>query len=177
VNTRKRAKEKYLLSEVLKLVLQAGLASRGGSKIYIDKITITAKENLKQDIRDKLKEFIRIYQESKIDNKKHTMNIEVLADYLTAKNREILQKRRFRLGIAQKLLNLFLKYLWVLKIMEKWKTNIPPHCPFDSKIVTRLSEQYCRLRNWTEMDDRKDYEKYVRAAQRASRSCGFNTIA
>ncbi len=62
---------------------------------------------------------------------------------MTTEFKDILFGNGFRVGIAQKALNLYLKYLWCLgKITE------PPHCPFDSIIISEIK---CNIK-WTEMD-------------------------
>lgn len=68
----------------------------------------------------------------------HKNNIGKIADDLTAafQGKELLQKGRFRIGIAQKALNLYLKYLWCLD-----KIPAPPHCPFDFGIIGALALQ------------------------------------
>jgi hypothetical protein len=40
-------------------------------------------------------------------------------------------------GIAQKALNLFLKYLWCLGVFKN--KNCPPHCPIDSQVLNEIS--------------------------------------
>jgi hypothetical protein len=42
-------------------------------------------------------------------------------------------KNLFRVGTAQKALNLYLKYLWCLG-----EIKTPPHCPFDRGIIQML---------------------------------------
>ena len=63
-------------------------------------------------------------------------------------------KGRIRIGTTQKVLNLYLKYLWVLnKIPE------PPHCPFDG-IIIDMMELNEPIR-WTKFDDIDVYNKLI----------------
>src|SRR5690349_6797916 len=55
----------------------------------------------------------------------HRENIRAIAASLTAQYSSVLRDGRFRIGPAQKALNLFLKYLWCVKQIQ-----LPPHCPF-----------------------------------------------
>lgn len=88
----------------------------------------------------------------------HIAEIVALADELSTTHGEALSSQRFRIGPAQKALNLFLKYLWCTD-----EIPTPPHCPFDSFIIGELPVR-CRV-NWTEMDEREQYERLVEGAR------------
>lgn len=70
---------------------------------------------------------------------------------------QVLVGERFRIGIAQKALNLYLKYPWCLGIISR-----PPHCPFDGNILAEVGV----FDNWTQMDDPMRYREWVSAAER-----------
>ena len=57
---------------------------------------------------------------------------------------------------AQKALNLYLKLLWCLG-----KVKEPPHCPFDSIVISKLGKKL----NWTELDDIQPYKDLVNSAR------------
>ena len=61
-------------------------------------------------------------------------------------------KDKYRYGIAQKLLNLYLKYLWCIKLI-----HTPPHCPIDRIIINKLKLK-C---NWTQINDEKYYRRII----------------
>ena len=63
----------------------------------------------------------------------HVKNIENLSDKfgeLSRKYGGVFEDNHFRFGSAQKLLNLYLKYLWVAGEIPP-----PPHCPFDRIVI------------------------------------------
>lgn len=65
-------------------------------------------------------------------------------------------KKVYNIGIAQKLLNLQLKYLWCAGFI-----GVPPHCPVDRIII---SKTYLRDRfNWTQIDGISEYQKAIEA--------------
>jgi hypothetical protein len=98
----------------------------------------------------------RIYSEDD-----HVQNIENLAAQLTAEFSSDLWENRFRIGISQKLLNLYLKYQWTLeRIPEPW------HCPFDSNIIGRLDT--IPKPNWKCLDAIVDYKGLVANAKRVA---------
>jgi hypothetical protein len=54
----------------------------------------------------------------------------------------------YKYGVAQKLLNLFLKYLWCLGTIAE-----PPHCPVDRIIIGKTCY---KDKNWTEIVQRSE---------------------
>lgn len=92
----------------------------------------------------------------------HVRNIEELALQISERCRPALIDGRFRIGVAQKSLNLYLKYLWCLR-----RIPTPPHCPFDNRIIARIpGNENVR---WTKLDKIPNYEHLVAAAKRAAR--------
>lgn len=95
---------------------------------------------------------------STVGDREHLENLTELADHLTSRFSQDLLKGRFRIGIAQKALNFYLKYLWCADLIPE-----PPHCPFDSTVIGRLPNP--RGLNWTEFDTIEDYETLVEEAR------------
>jgi hypothetical protein len=91
---------------------------------------------------------------TKIEDEDHVKNIESLADAMTADYPECLRENRFRIGIAQKALNLYLKYLWC-----HGEIPTPPHCPFDSAIIGLLPPKV--RKPYIKVDDINDYVAWV----------------
>ena len=91
----------------------------------------------------------------------HENNIVAFAASLSASHGETLLDGRFRIGSAQKALNLFLKYLWCVGDIPE-----PPHCPFDFQIIQKLPAAVrC---NWTSLDSVEVYRALVAAAKAAA---------
>jgi hypothetical protein len=72
-----------------------------------------------------------------------------------------------RIGIAQKFLNLLLKYLWALDLITE-----PPHCPVD-RVVIDLSSEHIVL-NWTEMTTVDEYMSAIAAFKRDAAKCNLS---
>ena len=85
-------------------------------------------------------------------------NILGLSTHLSAEHEGVLDRGRFRIGTAQKALNLYLKYLWCLGEISE-----PPHCPFDFQIIGTL-RAYAGP-SWTVLDTEQDYRNLVKAAK------------
>jgi hypothetical protein len=98
-NTRKL---EFLKDEFLTLSLFGGL---GRSNTYCSSATDDNKNKLRKSLRNKLTEMAEGYK-SPVDDGSHAANICEIADAITKEFSSSLQNGRFRLGIAQKCLNL-----------------------------------------------------------------------
>ena len=86
----------------------------------------------------------------------HIANIVELRDVALAYRDKGLLISPYNIGVAQKLLNLQLKYLWCAGLV-----GIPPHCPVDRII---LSHTGLRNRvNWTHITTVSEYEQAIEA--------------
>lgn len=106
------------------------------------------------ELRNKLDELAENYSTKDTSTDEHLKNL----DYLTrCLEKWGLQNHSF--GIAQKLLNLYLKYLWCIGDI-----HTPPHCPIDSRILAEVSkiQKVPKISSipWSKMD-RKTYESII----------------
>ena len=88
----------------------------------------------------------------------HTATIVRFSRELSDGHDAILRDGQFRIGVSQKAVNLFLKYLWC----AGW-IPMPPHCPFDS-IVTRLLPRAKQV-PWTKINSIDEYRTLVATAR------------
>ncbi|OGP70694.1 MAG: hypothetical protein A2Y80_03390 [Deltaproteobacteria bacterium RBG_13_58_19] len=151
-------KDKFLKNEFLTMSVFGGL---GRSGTYSKSATEEARKNFRNDLRDKLDEISREYQ-SMVTEEEHLSNIRRLSDELSSQFSHCLKNGRFRIGIAQKALNLYLKYLWCVNLIAP-----PPHCPFDSIVISHLPD--CKDLNWTSIDNIEVYSRLVKAARRVAK--------
>lgn len=112
--------------------------------------------NFREELRRELKKIAAEYTTT-VAAQTHLSSIQGLADALTSKYSRFLVGGRFRIGIAQKALNLYLKYLWCLGLIP-----LPPHCPFDQIIIDQLPG--CADLRWTLINTIDDYIKLVKVA-------------
>ena len=100
--------------------------------------------------------------EERCSEERHYKNLASLVKLGTAAVPSILRCGSYRYGVAQKLLNLSLKYHWCLgRITE------PPHCPVDRLIINRTD-----LRdkvNWTEIREEEQYRIVIAAIKRVAK--------
>ncbi|MGO9529568.1 MAG: hypothetical protein ACLP3B_00145, partial [Syntrophobacteraceae bacterium] len=113
---------------------------------HIDKFKNTIIEYVKAKLVPQYRVTVREQQ--------HCRNIRNLIDYANTIDSGILGENRYKYGVAQKVLNLALKYYWCLGQIEE-----PPHCPIDKIIIDKTS--YRGKINWTRMLTESEYLKVI----------------
>ncbi len=144
----------YLKSELFSLTLM-GTVQRGS--LYQEGSSEAQRSAFRRSLRAELEQLSEEYSEP-VSEARHLANITSLAELISAKHPEVLSGRRFRIGSAQKALNLYLKYMWCLGLIP-----IPPHCPFDAIVLSQIPE--CRHVRWTQLDSPDDYKQIVKRAK------------
>jgi len=171
MNTSEQAQ--FLHNELFSMTLMATV-QRG--RVYRRGATQAEKASFQMELRRQLEAAATNYKVEKTDAA-HEDNILALSTSLSTSHRSTLLDGRFRIGSAQKALNLFLKYLWCIG-----EVSMPPHCPFDFQIIKRLPR--AARCNWTALDSIEQYRGLVAAARTAllcrmkrlsCRSCCFTT--
>lgn len=146
--------EQFLRDEFFSLTLMATVQM---AHVYVPDANADAKWKFQKALRSSLEHLEAFYCET-VSEEDHIRNVVALSEGLSTDHADVLAGRRFRIGTAQKALNLYLKYLWCLG-----KVPAPPHCPFDFRVITKLPE--CRGMSWTALDDPVQYRKLVAAAK------------
>src|SRR4030042_3325906 len=85
----------------------------------------------------------------------HYENIETLIAHANEVDPGILGTGGYKYGVAQKLLNLALKYYWCLGLVSE-----PPHCPIDRIIIGKT--RHTGKINWTQITKRSQYEEIIK---------------
>lgn len=147
-------KTRFLHSEFLTLSL---LGTFQHNKIYKAGVSEQERKQLQGSLKQKLIETSCKYKKP-VSDSTHEGHIKSLADQLSSEYSHILQGR-FRIGTAQKALNLFLKYLWCAG-----EISTPPHCPLDFRIIQKLPSAYHNVK-WTQLDDLSLYQELITAAK------------
>ena len=135
--------------------------------VYKKKPTESDSKKVRHKLASLLRD-LRPQYASPVKDHEHKANIQKIADEMTSefKNCGLLYEDSFRVGIAQKALNLYLKYLWCLAQLETPNMATPPHCPFDNGIIGTLhdlNEEEKQRLQWTTLDSLGDYQKLVEA--------------
>ena len=153
----------FVKNELYSLSLKAAI-TRNKIKIYKE----LASEVDKEKFRENLKKLIFKYSENYLQYVSEEMHCKAIVDIsskISDAHSEILINGRFRIGNSQKLLNMYLKYLWCVGLV-----NIPPHMPIDGIVLNKFKsrfkdEKHKNIRildmNWTEIDDIEKYKEII----------------
>lgn len=157
-------KRRFLIYELGLLSLKAALSTRDDKfPIYSSTRKLHQRSGAKKAFRSLLAEIEYRYANAQIPEADHIRFIEETANSLSAKLKPDLHKGRLRIGVAQKLINLHLKYLWTAGFCPE-----PPHCPIDGIIRDEANIEY----NWTQSDCIKDYQKAIERLKQIARIKG-----
>ncbi|SRR6266849_9203025 len=156
-------KWKFIEDELIAATIRGAL---GRGYVYSDPQDTSnpKRKELQKSLTLLLRDLASQYANS-VNDQQHKENIQRIAKELTGNFEKdgLLRENKFRIGTAQKALNLFLKYLWCLN-----KVPTPPHCPFDDRIIGKLplsERQKKELKlKWTQLDSLDGYQTLVDAA-------------
>jgi hypothetical protein len=144
---------RFLNYEFASLSLVAALATRNPkAPVYRSGASEDQKTRVKESLRETLGALAEQYRAEMPCEAGHVANISTLASYASGEFGDALYESKFRFGVAQKLLNLYLKYLWVTNYIDE-----PPHCPIDGRIAEKADLNY----QWTSSNSESEYMRAV----------------
>lgn len=159
-----KEKKDFLLATALS-------SSRGAafqrSNVYSMDSPQAYKDNFIVEFNKKLTSLESTYSVA-ISEEVHIRNIELFRSELSAQFPRVLNNESMRFGIAQKAVNLYLKFLWVLGYIPE-----PPHCPIDRIILQNVG---IKDKNWTHLDKKEDYMEMIEKIRFVAKETGL-TIA
>jgi hypothetical protein len=147
-------REKFIQNEIWILVF-GGAFQR--ANIYSDNVSEKERKTYRANLRIYIESNFLEHYKNPIDESEHIKNIIKISTY-SIKFKNILKDDKMNFGVCQKLLNLYLKYEWCLKII-----NEPPHFPVDRIIQEKI--KYKPIIAWTKMKDSLDYVKIINHAK------------
>ena len=123
----------------------------------------------------------------------HVGHVRELCEAVTKEHGGRIASGRLTLGRAQKLLSMYLKYMWCTGNMPE----VPPYCPFDDIIINQvglpgeddplwqelgglaeLEQQHENIWTWTRSDTEENYLIWLVAADEAKRQRGrYNSLS
>jgi hypothetical protein len=137
--------------------LTVGAVTQRGS-VYAPGLPEKARRPVHETLRQLLIDVSPQYEAGGMSDERHMENIEQLARTATTRHADLLCDGTFRIGSAQKALNLHLKYRWCLR-----QIPTPPHCPFDAYVLRAIPAW--RARSWTRIESIGEYADLVAAAR------------
>lgn len=139
------------------------------ASLYKQSALKTEKTYFKRMLKGYLDNSIISNYQNEVSENNHINNIKGVSDYSTCFE-DILANGKLNFGVSQKLLNLYLKYLWCLGII----TIPPPHFPVDSIIQRKLN---LKVIPWTKIKDEEDYLKVINHTKTVLPDYNCKTIA
>lgn len=156
-------KSKFIIDELWALSV-AGAFQR--ANIYKPDINDENKKEFKKALKNELELLVQKQYSNPVNENIHIENIYALSAY-SKKFSKLLKNGEFNFGVSQKILNLFLKYIWCLKLIPT-----PPHFPVDRMIQIKLnslaSEKNLKIRKvtpWTQFEVENQYLEIIRFAE------------
>lgn len=148
-------KGQFLLDEIWVLTIGASFQR---ANIYISRENVIKNNEFKEKLKLYIINLSEKYINEQIEEAAHIDNIKSIGTFSSG-YALILNDEQLRFGVCQKLLNLYLKYLWCLDILK----FPPPHFPVDRIIQTKLniSKPY----SWTQMNNETNYLEVIRIAR------------
>jgi hypothetical protein len=104
--------------------------------VYTENSEAKGRKLLREELKKLVQDMVHHQYSQAVSEGKHIKNIDLISTESKLWKREN-ASFDFTFGVAQKLLNLYLKYLWCLEILQ----NDPPHFPVDSIIIKELSKE------------------------------------
>lgn len=136
--------------------LTVGAVTQRGS-VYAPGLSEKARRPVHETLRQLLIDVSPQYEPGGISDALHMENIDQIAQAITLRHAAVLHGGRFRIGSAQKALNLHLKYRWCLR-----QIPMPPHCPFDAYVLRAIPAWRTP---WTRIESIRQYADLVAAAR------------
>ena len=161
-------KSNFIINELWQLSI-AGAFQRAG--IYRPEASEEAKNKFKRELKEDLESFIAEQYFKPCTEEQHLKNIEKLSEH-TKDYADILKGGQLNIGVSQKVLNLFLKYVWCLKLIPT-----PPHFPVERSNQIVLNEKAkslglstTPLLPWTQIESIQEYLTVIDLAKRVQQA-------
>ncbi|MDA9951947.1 hypothetical protein N9D46_00825 [Chitinophagales bacterium] len=156
-------KEDFINKEIWMLTFGASFQR---AYAYVDNASNDTKVLFKNNTTVVVENILAQYKTAKVTDGQHLDNIKAVSDN-SKQYSEIFNGGKINFGIAQKMLNLYLKYHWCLG-----NINEPPHFPVDRIIQQKLNE-HAKLKGlpklellpWTQFKDETHYIKVINYAR------------
>ncbi|MFZ1787224.1 MAG: hypothetical protein WAT92_02895 [Saprospiraceae bacterium] len=151
-------KIKFLKNQFWILTISAAFSR---NKIYkeINKKSIATdqqKNKFRSKLFDHIESLSKNYSKDSYNDDIHKSNIESIVEFSSKHFSGKLQNGGLNIGTAQKILNLYLKYLWCSKLID----FEPPHFPLDRLIQKSNKEE--KVVSWTGITKYSEYIKVLK---------------
>lgn len=127
------------------------------NKVYSGNTSNTQRDNFRNCLREYIECFIVPQYYRCVSENQHIINLKKLQNYSRFCGNGVILNNKLNIGTVQKLLNLYLKYLWCID-----EIVMPPHCPLDSTVLNAVGLENI---SWTNMQTISDYESTIKVVK------------
>lgn len=156
----------FILEEVW---LLSTLGAFQRANIYLPTATEKEKKLFRKALNKFIDENLIPNYEDGVSEREHLLNINSISTF-SSKYENILLNGRINFGVSQKLLNLYLKYLWCLE-----EIPTPPHFPVDSIIQSKLGLK--KIEAWTKFVNPAAYLEIIAMAEIKRKELEIDSLA
>lgn len=163
----KESQTKFIQEEVWMLTYGASFQR---AYAYVKDASEKTKGHFKVMTSGYIDDMLSQYRDGSVSEEEHVENIKRVSEY-SANFSEIFIGGRINFGIAQKMVNLYLKYQWCLGNIAE-----PPHFPVDRIIQEKLIKSArknkiapIQLKPWTQFKDESHYLKVINLAREVAK--------
>jgi len=158
-------KEEYLANEFWILIFGGGFQR---ANIYKDKTSEKVRREFRKQLRAYIEALVEIKYITEVSEQEHITNIKGIVKF---SNINLIQGKPIPInfGVAQKLLNLYLKYLWCNGKLQ----YTPVHFPVDRLVQEILNKEVVsieipkqEIKAWTKFENEKPYLEVIRFSER-----------
>ncbi|WP_010520897.1 hypothetical protein [Aquimarina agarivorans] len=160
-------KQKFINKEIW-LLSTMGAFQR--ANIYRQQVSETVKSEFKANLHAFINQLIENVYKTNLSEEKHIKMIWSVSEYTKNNFTSVLNKGQLNFGVSQKLLNLYLKYLWCLECIPT-----PPHFPVDRIIQNKLKVP--KLYAWTQIESEKPYLEIIQHAKQVLQNSTYSSLA
>lgn len=140
----------YLVQELLVLAWSASVQRAKPYNCKIPAKDRPSASEFRQQLMAFVEEHLLPHYRSGCTEEQHLANLQRLSAHGSQLGGTLFDQNGYRIGVAQKFLNLLLKSMWALGLIPA-----PPHCPVDRVIIQRASRTLTL--NWTAMTTIDEY--------------------
>ena len=172
-------KETFIHKEIWLLTTMGGFqrANLYDKKVKTDE---EARKKFREALHKHIKNVALTQYTHKVTENTHIQNIKNISEFTAASEfSKLLNNGQLNFGVSQKLLNLYLKYLWCINTVKT-----PPHFPVDRIIQIKLNEKAKELKldkrtvtSWTQMQNENEYTEVINFAKQVLEQSKLKTLA
>jgi hypothetical protein len=156
---------RFIHRMILRNSVNAALQRAG---VYANDVDANLKTRFKNEAKKWLAQFGESYRINEFTSGKWCDSLDELSRHLEHEFGPYLREGSLKLGIAQKMVSLYLKYRWLLGAAEKK----PLFAVLDRGIIR--SAEIPNPPNWTQINDRKEYLRAVNAVEDFTKNSGYD---